>query len=141
MAYTNEQRRKYYQKNKEKVKAKQRLYYENNREFCKARQIQYRIDNPETVRLGNKRQNQNRKLRLLDYIGTRSCQLCGYDTCIEALDFHHVDPSQKDLLLHKKDLTVEVKAELDKCMVLCANCHREVHSGFRQIEQENKIQK
>jgi hypothetical protein len=67
--------------------------------------------------------------------------LCGYNTCIEALDFHHINPHEKDMVLHKKDLSIVVKAELDKCLVLCSNCHREVHAGYRTIEQKKQYKK
>lgn len=59
------------------------------------------------------------------------CQQCGYNKCIEALEFHHVDPSQKDFEVsgngHCKSWET-IKKELDKCILLCANCHRELHA-------------
>jgi 5-methylcytosine-specific restriction endonuclease McrA len=59
------------------------------------------------------------------------CQQCGYDRCIEALEFHHTDPSRKDFNLSSKGYTrswKRVQLELDKCVMLCANCHRELHA-------------
>lgn len=59
------------------------------------------------------------------------CERCGYDRCIDALEFHHVDPVQKDFTISSKGYTRSwntVKAELDKCIMLCANCHRELHA-------------
>jgi hypothetical protein len=58
------------------------------------------------------------------------CEQCGYDKCIEALEFHHKDPSAKDFGISQNGhtRTWEVtKQELDKCIMLCANCHRELH--------------
>lgn len=69
------------------------------------------------------------KLKCLDYL-THECTICGYNKCIAALDFHHKDPTQKDVLISRfKFYTFDdrVKKELDKCIVLCANCHRELH--------------
>ena len=59
------------------------------------------------------------------------CENCGYDRCIDALEFHHVDPTRKDFNISSKGYTrswKKVKSELDKCRILCANCHRELHA-------------
>lgn len=59
-----------------------------------------------------------------------SCSICGYDKCIDALEFHHIDPSMKDFGISEKGYTRAwniVKDELDKCILVCANCHRELH--------------
>ena len=58
------------------------------------------------------------------------CARCGYDRCVEALEFHHTDPTKKDFGVSSKGYTrswKRVQEELDKCVMLCANCHREVH--------------
>lgn len=59
-----------------------------------------------------------------------SCSVCGYSKCSAALDFHHKDPAQKDFAISAKGHTRswdKVKIELDKCVLVCANCHREIH--------------
>lgn len=59
------------------------------------------------------------------------CQICGYDRCVEALEFHHASPTGKDFGISSKGYTrswKRVQEELDKCVMLCANCHREAHS-------------
>lgn len=68
------------------------------------------------------------KKRSVEYKGG-SCQMCGYNKCINALEFHHVDPTQKDFSISKsKGKTFDkIKPELDKCILVCANCHREIH--------------
>jgi 5-methylcytosine-specific restriction endonuclease McrA len=59
------------------------------------------------------------------------CQICGYDKCSAALEFHHVDPRTKDFTISQRMTTFEaIRRELDKCVLLCANCHREVHDGY-----------
>jgi predicted nucleic acid-binding Zn ribbon protein len=61
------------------------------------------------------------------------CYVCSYDLCVGALDFHHLDPNKKDFGLSKSGNTrswEQIKAELDKCILLCCRCHRECHSGF-----------
>lgn len=59
------------------------------------------------------------------------CELCGYSKCPSAFDFHHVDPREKDFSISDRMTTFEaIRKELDKCVLLCATCHREVHDGW-----------
>ena len=62
------------------------------------------------------------------------CQCCGYDKSEHALDLHHLDPSKKDAgtTKHLRHITDEkrIESELSKCVLLCANCHRETHAGL-----------
>ena len=65
------------------------------------------------------------------------CQLCGYDRCSEALEFHHLDDKRKDFSISNSGHSrswARVKGEISKCILLCANCHREVHAGLKSIE-------
>ncbi len=61
------------------------------------------------------------------------CQVCGYDKCIDALEFHHIDPAEKDSVISDLFSLKKMKAEADKCALLCANCHREVHAGIVEL--------
>jgi len=66
----------------------------------------------------------------VEYKGGK-CENCGYYRCLDALEFHHKDPAQKDFSISSKGYTrswIRVKEELDKCTILCANCHREFHA-------------
>lgn len=57
------------------------------------------------------------------------CSVCGYKKCFEALDFHHTGGKDANIS-HIRDKNLEkLKMEIDKCIVLCANCHREIHSN------------
>lgn len=70
------------------------------------------------------------KIWALEYAG-KQCSCCGYNKCIEALEFHHLDPNEKDFSISDRDILLDweqIKKELDKCIVVCANCHREIHS-------------
>jgi 5-methylcytosine-specific restriction endonuclease McrA len=72
------------------------------------------------------------KIKAVEYKGGK-CERCGYSKYVGALDFHHVDPSQKDFAIASKGYTrswEKVINELDKCIMLCSNCHREVHNGI-----------
>lgn len=73
----------------------------------------------------------NLKKELVEYKGGK-CEICDYDRCIKALEFHHLDPNKKDFAISNcglKDI-VKLKKEVDKCALLCSNCHREVHDGL-----------
>ena len=72
------------------------------------------------------------KKELIALLGGK-CIICGYDKCIGALEFHHVDPKAKELTIsgstkNKKFLFNEIK----KCILVCCRCHREIHSGIAQ---------
>ena len=73
-----------------------------------------------------------KKIRLMavEHKGGK-CEQCRYSRCIDALEFHHTDPAKKDFSISSKGYTrswKKVQEELDKCAMLCANCHREVHA-------------
>lgn len=62
------------------------------------------------------------------------CEVCGYSKCIAALEFHHKDPTQKDFSMAQKKTCKfddKIMAELDKCAILCCNCHREEHTRLK----------
>jgi 5-methylcytosine-specific restriction endonuclease McrA len=66
--------------------------------------------------------------KAVTYLGGK-CSRCGYNRCLEALEFHHLDPNQKDFSISERGHSrswERVQKELDKCVILCANCHREV---------------
>lgn len=72
-----------------------------------------------------------RKLTLIDYKGGQ-CEICGYNDNLAALEFHHIDPNLKKFPLDSKHLSNSkweiIKEEADKCQLLCARCHREIHN-------------
>jgi hypothetical protein len=66
------------------------------------------------------------------------CSECGYKRCPEALEFHHLDPKEKDFTISDRGYSQswkKIQAELDKCVMLCANCHREVHAGLLVLSE------
>lgn len=72
-----------------------------------------------------------RKADMVFVMGGR-CQVCGYDTCSNALDFHHIDPKTKCVNLAKSTSLSwdRIDTEQQKCALLCSNCHRELHAGL-----------
>ena len=88
-----------------------------------------------------KRRKEVRRKAIL-YKGGR-CQKCGYDRCVEALEFHHLESSDKDFGISSKGYTRswdKIREELEKCVLLCANCHPETHVRL-QLPQETVVVK
>jgi len=72
-------------------------------------------------------QNKRHRKHKLEYINLKGgeCQICGYNKCIAALDFHHaIGDKEKQIALATHKVALK---ELDKCILVCANCHREIH--------------
>lgn len=68
------------------------------------------------------------KKALVLYKGGK-CEKCGYNKCLSALEFHHLNPKEKDFGLSDnltKDFNL-LKREVDKCILVCSNCHKEIH--------------
>lgn len=65
-----------------------------------------------------------------------ACVLCGYDRFAGALEFHHLEPSEKHFELSQRGVTRSLeaaRAEARKCALLCSNCHAEVEGGFATL--------
>jgi hypothetical protein len=65
-----------------------------------------------------------------------ACKLCGYNRVPAALQFHHLDRSQKAFELSHRGATLALdtaRAEVAKCVLLCANCHAEVEAGIATV--------
>ena len=61
-----------------------------------------------------------------------ACQICGFDCFVEALEFHHEDPHEKEYQISSSNChSLESDlAEAKKCYLVCANCHRGIHAGY-----------
>ena len=74
----------------------------------------------------------------VEYKGGK-CERCGYSQRIGALEFHHLDSSKKDFNISQRGYTrgwKQVVEELEKCAMLCANCHRELHAQVSSAPRE-----
>lgn len=73
---------------------------------------------------------QERKGAIGEVKASIGCAKCS-DTRSYVLDFHHKDPSIKDAniarMTSNKNRLEDIQKEIDKCVVLCSNCHREFH--------------
>jgi hypothetical protein len=67
------------------------------------------------------------------------CQVCGYDKYFGSMDFHHIEPEEKTFSISSMrfgyKLTNEVRKELNKCVLVCCRCHREIGAGITECPE------
>lgn len=77
--------------------------------------------------LVQKARGKKNKLTLVSEKGGK-CQRCGYAKYPEVLEFHHLNPEEKEFDLARNLRSLKVlRKEGRKCLLLCPNCHREIH--------------
>src|SRR3989344_6876347 len=82
------------------------------------------------------------KTMAIEYKGGK-CQICGYQKYQGALDLHHINGEKKSFGIADKGYTRSwetIRDELDKCVLVCANCHREVEAGITQLSAARRIE-
>lgn len=71
------------------------------------------------------------------------CQICGYSKCLAALCFHHKDSSIKKFNIskhyNKPNMSYELAIELSNCILVCANCHFEIHQNMHNLSSIDPI--
>lgn len=82
----------------------------------------------------------DKRKKILEKLKVNGCAICGYNKCTRALEFHHINPQDKSFSLiawtmHKNPLLVA--EELNKCILLCSNCHKEVEAHGDGIKLED----
>jgi len=94
--------------------------------------------------ISRQKSRHKRKQKLVDYKGG-CCIICGYDSCLKALDFHHVKKEEKSFSIsvmiggrqggfaYNEE---EAKKEIDKTVLLCTRCHAEVHDDMHKEKEE-----
>lgn len=95
-------------------------------------------DRAEYLREAVKKRRKRLRDMAREYKGGK-CVICNYNRCQRALSFHHIDPEKKDFGLSKKGLTRswdKIKNEIEKCVLVCANCHMEIHDNITQLPKE-----
>ena len=95
-------------------------------------------DRTEYLKMAVTKRRRKLKEMVIEYKGGK-CAICGYKKCIAAFDLHHINGSTKEFGLSQRGLTrswEKIKAEADKCILLCANCHREEHAKQVQLSTE-----
>ena len=98
--------------------------FETVQKYVKQKERTRKMSNSEAVIDWRRR----KKIELVEYKGGK-CEKCGYDKCNSALEFHHLDPTKKDFSpsANMNMAWNKIQNEIDKCILVCANCHREIH--------------
>jgi 5-methylcytosine-specific restriction endonuclease McrA len=76
------------------------------------------------------------KVKLVKEFGGK-CKICNYGKYIGALDFHHLNPTEKSFALSCEGITRSYNKALEeakKCILVCSNCHREIEAGLINFE-------
>ena len=127
---------------KEERPAYRKQYYEDNKEKERAYKKQYYEDNKEGIANKQKSLRDARNLEIFKYKGGECahCKLREPDH-LEVYDYHHIDPSTKsytvsNMLYGPMD---KIIAEVDKCLLLCSNCHRKEHARLNKEKQDEII--
>ena len=132
---TPEKRREYYLANKDKWKiSNQKRYSEKKEELLEYQKV-YREANRERITQRDREKIQKRRLDAIARLGGK-CNMCGNSFPSYVYDFHHKDPTQKDFTIGENMGVAfdRFYAEVDKCELLCSNCHRIKHY---KIKEEN----
>ena len=110
--------KEYYIKNREKILKHQKQYQKDNIKKISLRKRKYR-----------KKISKEKRQYVSDYKLSKGCSICGYNKCASALDFHHNGDKNFNISWAVSQFELkDIKKEMDKCMILCANCHRELHA-------------
>jgi Zn finger protein HypA/HybF involved in hydrogenase expression len=129
---TKEYYAEYYEQNKDAHNARAVKWQSENKDKAQAATKKWLEKNIDEVReyhrLNKRKQTQERRQFINEYKSTCSCKKCG-DTRSYILDFHHINPDEKEFDLGdaSKYSITRLKLELEKCITLCRNCHSEFH--------------
>ncbi len=112
------------------------IYYPKNKAKLKAKTYKWREENPEKDAVIQKRMSKKYSAMLCK-LKINGCAICGYDKCTCSLDFHHSNPEDKKFGLHIRSFrhhpVEDYVAELNKCILLCRNCHGEINELERSL--------
>jgi len=111
---------------KECYKKDRKNFYQKYREKILKQRKKYREKNIDKI---NKEREEKGKW-FSEYKLNKGCQICGYNKCVSVLEFHHLDPNKKDINGSMGAYSLKrIKKEIENCILLCANCHKELHAN------------
>lgn len=118
--------KRYYQKHKEKIKKHiHNSYYKDIDKSHRYNHLRYLKEKSEDI-------------KTLHNLKVNGCAICNYNNCNWALDFHHSNPEDKSFKIDMRAMRNNVERianEINKCILLCKNCHYEMHYKFRIKEK------
>ena len=120
----------------ESIRQKNPIVKERRKKRYQERGEKYKL----LLNVQNKLRCFEKKKELIKYKGGK-CERCGFRGHENCFDFHHIDPTEKDFTIKssKGHNLEKLKKEVDKCQLLCANCHREVHAIENMVILTNQL--
>ena len=106
------------------------IKYGHTRKYCFECVPQYELGNREQQQRVMNIKHRNIKKYLVNYKGGK-CEICGYNKCIDALHFHHPNSNKEFGIAATFHSLKDYEKEVDKCQLLCSNCHAEEHEKLR----------
>lgn len=124
--------REYNKNNKDKVRESSKNWAAKNTDKTKSIKTRYYEKNKHKVMQRTYQRRQECKKRAVEYLGGK-CNRCNLvDKCLDVYCFHHKDPSTKSFKISSRRMKFEtIRDELDKCLLLCVNCHRKEHCKYK----------
>jgi len=111
-------------------------WYANHKEHVRKRWANYYVENHDKLKKMQREQH-NDYMEILNELKINGCAICGYNKNPCALDFHHVNPKDKKMQVGAGNIdnsNKRIADELNKCILLCANCHRVIHDKSRRFQ-------
>lgn len=129
--YQSARQRSYYERHRDEISRKRKSTRDPAKENL--RQSRYYMKHRETIIRRLRGRNKSFRKSVNEYKLSSGCSACGFNELAEALVFHHLDKSTKLHNVSKMGLWPDdlVVKEIEKCVILCENCHRELHAGLR----------
>ena len=136
----NARRKELYKKNKDRINLHRREYWQKNKDKKRVMDKKYYLKNKTILNEKQREYHKKRENKFLSaYKKGKICALCGYNEHWEILQFHHKDKKKKlfEITLFKiaKKNPEELKREIEKCILICPNCHFLLH--LREKENKN----
>jgi hypothetical protein len=107
--------------------------------ICSKCQCEYKKKYYRKNKQSHYKRNEKSKESLKQFIleeKKKGCQICG-EACIPCLEFHHLNKNEKEYDVSRMYFLGsldKLKLEIEKCVILCANCHRKVHAGLLSLD-------
>ena len=130
--------KKYLQNNLESNNINSKKYYQNNKLKCLTKAKNYYNINKETCLKNSKKYHINIKNYINSLKLKSGCSKCGYNKHHVALEYHHIDSKNKTINIARCGSIKRANDEIKKCIILCSNCHKELHTEQKVLKDNYK---
>jgi hypothetical protein len=117
--------------NIEQYKETNKKSYTKNKKSIISKVCLYQNNNKDKVKKWAKKHKEKSRKNFIDFKSKLFCSECG-ENHISCLEFHHKNPKEKEYAVSKLyNSPIKLKKEINKCIVLCSNCHRKLHYNIK----------